>query len=54
MKDDSRGEAKKSACIQANEKAQQGNRTVVVKRPASMPNPVKGLKLSLYPMTKQH
>ncbi len=53
MKDD-RGEAKKSVNVQTDEKPQDGKRTVAVGRSVSMPNPVKGLKLSLYPMTKQH
>ena len=29
-------------------------RTVTVEKPTTMPNPVKGLCLSLYPMIKEH
>jgi len=53
MKDD-RGEAKKSVNVQIDKKVEKGAKTVVVRKSVSMPNPVKGLKLSLYPMTKQH
>lgn len=51
---DHRSETKKSVRIQTNEKPQQTSTASAVERPVGMPNPVKGLKLSLYPMTKQH
>lgn len=41
-----------SAHISSDNKAEK--RMVAVERPATMPNPVKGLQLSLYPIIKEH
>jgi hypothetical protein len=53
MKEDRREtRAKVSAHTSSNNKAQK--KTVPAERPIAMPNPLKGLQLSLYPIIKEH
>lgn len=51
---ESRQATKDDVIVKASSGKKAEDRTVVVAKSVCMPNPVKGLKLSLYPMTKQH
>lgn len=52
---ESRGDARKESVIRSNpDRNKAATRAPNREKPDSMPNPVKGLTLSLYPMIKQH
>ena len=48
------GSVQVSSSIRHEEKIVTQGRTASVAKSASMPNPVKGLRLSLYPIIKEH
>lgn len=47
-------DAKRDSDTRANSDSRTEKRTVETQRPATMPNPVKGLQLSLYPIIREH
>jgi len=52
--EESSGQAKKAGEGQANAASKQESRSIITEKGTGIPNPVKGLKLSLYSMSKQH
>lgn len=49
-----RGDTRKVADQQNSNRNKEESRIIERAKPSSMPNPVKGLTLSLYPMIKEH
>jgi len=48
------GQANKKIGVQSGSDRGTGKNEVIPRKSTSMPNPVKGLRLSLYPMVKEH
>ncbi len=48
------GQAKKGCDGQVSTIGKQDSKTIITGKSTGIPNPVKGLKLSLYSMSKQH
>jgi hypothetical protein len=51
---ESRGDTRKDVVTQSKSDNKAEKRIVAREKPDSMPNPVKGLTLSLYPIIKEH
>lgn len=52
---ENRGDTRKDVVTQSKSDSNKAEKKMAVhEKPGSMPNPVKGLTLSLYPMIKEH